>query len=217
MSKGNGVSRSRLSTEANAARRGEGLPRLGRPPATSRAQLEEVAFRLFAAKGFDETSIEDIASAAGIGRRTFFRYYSSKTDLVWGDFESELRRMAADLAAVPAAIPMMEGVRRSVVEFNRIPPEQVAQHRRRLGLILGVPTLLANSTLRFAQWRQVVAGFVAARTGTSPDDLRARVIGHCALGAAMAAYEEWLRDDQADLGQLLDRALAQLAGGFLPT
>jgi mycofactocin system transcriptional regulator len=173
-----------------------------------------VAFALFAAHGFDETSVDDIAAAAGIGRRTFFRYYPSKTDVVWGDFSAGLERMGAGLAAVPPSVPMMEAVRQAVIEFNRLPPDQVTQHRRRLGLILGVPTLLANSTLRFAQWREVVARFAAHRLGLEPDDLLPRVIGYTALGAALAAYEQWLRDDHADLARLLDEALGELGSGF---
>lgn len=173
--------------------------------------------RLFADRGFDETSVEDIATAAGIGRRTFFRYYSSKLDLVWGDFETELEHMRAALGATGPEVPMMQAVRAGVVGFNRIPPEIATQHRQRLALILGVPTLIANSTLRFAQWRGVVAEFVAARTGCGAEDLLPRVVAHCALGAAVAAYEEWLQDPDADLTAILDDALGRLAAGFATT
>ena len=59
-------------------------PRSGRPPATTRAELEKVAFRLFEQNGFDETSVDQIAEAAGIARRTSFHYSPSTADLVWG-------------------------------------------------------------------------------------------------------------------------------------
>jgi len=188
--------------------------RKGRPPSTSHATLEEVGIRLFIERGFDETSIDDIAAAAGIGRRTFFRYFPSKADLVWGDFEAELDRMRACLARLDPRLPMMEAVRQAVIDFNALQPEQEAQHRRRLTLILGVPTLIAHSTLQFAHWRAVIAEFAAQRLGQDPGDLLPRTIGHCALGAAVAAYEEWLRDTGADLGALLDEAFGQLAHGF---
>jgi mycofactocin system transcriptional regulator len=175
-----------------------------------------VAFRLFLEKGFDGTSVGDIASAAGIGRRTLFRYYPSKADLVWGDFGAELERMRTWLAVAPAEIPMLETVHQAVVNFNRIPADQVPFHRHRLGLILGTPTLLANSTLRFAQWRAVIAEFAASRLALRPDELLPRVIGYSALGAALAAYEQWLRDDEADLAALMDEALGELATGFRP-
>jgi mycofactocin system transcriptional regulator len=188
--------------------------RSGRRPSTSHDALEVVAFRLFGERGFDETSIDDIAAAAGIGRRTFFRYYPTKADVVWGQFGTQLDGMRAWLAAVPDDLPLMEAVHQSVIEFNRLAPDQVELHRRRLGLILGNPTLLANSILRFRQWRQVVAEFAALRLGLSEDDLLPKVIGYSALGAAMAAYEQWLQDPDADLERLLDESLGELADGF---
>jgi len=105
-------------------------------------------------------------------------------------------------------------VRQAVVDFNRLQPEQEVQHRRRLRLILGVPTLIANSTLQFAHWRKVLAEFAAQRLGQDPGDLLPRTIGHCALGASIAAYEEWLRDPGADLSVLLADAFGELAQGF---
>jgi mycofactocin system transcriptional regulator len=176
--------------------------------------LEEVAFRLFRAGGFDETSVEDIAAAAGIGRRTFFRYFPTKADVVWGEFGHQLDEMRTFLAEAPEDVPLMEVVHQAVIAFNRLPPDEVPHHRRRLGLILGVPSLLANSTLRFRQWRQVVAEFAAGRLGQEADALLPKVIGYSALGAAMAAYEKWLEDEDADLDTLLDEALGELADGF---
>jgi mycofactocin system transcriptional regulator len=176
--------------------------------------LEQIGIRLFLERGFDETSIDDIAAEAGIGRRTFFRYFRTKADLVWGDFDAELDRMRACFAAMDDHLPMMQAVRQAVVEFNVLPSDQEDQHRRRLTLILGVPTLIAHSTLRFAQWREVVAGFAAGRLGVEPDDMLAAVVGHCALGASVGAYEAWLRDPSLDLGVALDAAFAQLAKGF---
>jgi mycofactocin system transcriptional regulator len=189
-------------------------PRKGRPPATSHAMLEDVGIRLFVEQGFDETSIDDIAAAAGISRRTFFHYFPSKADLVWGDFEGELLRMRADVARLDPRLPMMDAVRRAVVDFNILRPEQVEQHRRRLTLILGVPALIAHSTLQFAGWRRVIADFTAQRLGLHPEDHLPRTIGHCALGTSLAAHEQWLRDAGADLGALLDEGFRQLGRGF---
>jgi TetR/AcrR family transcriptional regulator, regulator of mycofactocin system len=173
-----------------------------------------VAYWLFDKHGFDETSIDDITAAAGIARRTFFRYYPSKSDLVWGDFDEQCARLRQWFGEVPPEMPMMEAIHQAVLDFNRLPPGQEPFHRRRLGLILGVPSLLANSTLRFAQWRAEVAAFAARRLGLAPDALLPQVIGYSALGATLAAYEQWLRDEDADLMSLLDQALGELATGF---
>lgn len=188
--------------------------RLGRRPATTRAALEEIALTLFAQDGFDETSVAEIAAAAGIARRTFFRYCTSKTDLVWGDFEAGLERMRRQLHTTDGSVPIAQAIRVAVVDFNWLPPEQVPLHRRRMTLILRVPTLRANSTLRFAQWRQVVAEFAGQRLTVSPESLLPRTLAHCALGAAVAAYECWLEEPASDLAALLDAALRALGAGF---
>ncbi|MFI8089484.1 mycofactocin system transcriptional regulator [Streptomyces sp. NPDC086080] len=195
---------------------GAGSPgaRIGRPSATSRDRLESLAFELFASKGFEQTTVDDIAAAAGIGRRTFFRYHASKNDLVWGDFDGELARLRELLAACPRDVPMMDGLRDAVVAFNRFDPADVPWHRRRMELILRVPALQADSTLRYASWRQVVTAFVADRTGQSPDALLPRLVGYTALGTCIAAYEQWLTDPDADLAELLDTAMRELRGGF---
>ena len=186
----------------------------GRKRVTSRAELEQAAFALFAANGFDATTVDEIAAAAGIGRRTFFRYFPSKNDVPWGAFELELERMRVRLKACPPEVPLMDAIRLALVDFNRVSPAEVPLHRRRMELILRVPTLLAHSTLRFTAWRQVVAEFVAERTGGRPDELAPQVIAHAVLGVAVAAYEQWLDDPAADIGTLLDDGMRQLDAAF---
>jgi hypothetical protein len=83
-----------------------------------------------------------------------------------------------------------------------------------MALILGVPTLFAHSALRFTDWRQVIAEFVADRTGVRPDDLTPQAIAHAVLGICLAAYENWLEDESADIGELLDQAMRTLGAAF---
>ncbi len=201
-----------IPVPASPAVSGAGHP--GRRRATSRAELEQAAFTLFTERGFDATTVDEIAAAAGIGRRTFFRYFPSKNDIPWGSFEDELERMRVRLKACTPEVPLMDAIRVALIDFNRVAPAQVPLHRRRMELILRVPTLLAHSTLRFTAWREVVAEFVAERTGRRRDDLAPQTIAHAVLGVAIAAYEHWLDDADADLGALLDDAMRQLAGAF---
>jgi TetR/AcrR family transcriptional regulator, regulator of mycofactocin system len=186
----------------------------GRRRVTSQAELEHVAFELFEANGFEQTTVEDIAAAAGIGRRTFFRYFPSKNDIPWGVFEPELERMRARLKACPCEVQLMDAIRAALVDFNRVEPAQISRHRRRMELILRVPALLAHSTLRFAAWRDVIAEFVAERTDQRPDSLAPQAVAHAVLGVAVAAYEQWLDDENAELGTLLDLAMRHLAAAF---
>lgn len=188
---------------------------MGRPRVTSRAALERLAFELFARQGFDETTVDDIAAAAGIGRRTFFRYFASKNDLVWGDFDEQLRRLRTLLDEADPSAPIMDAVRRAVVEFNRFDPREVPWHRQRMKLILTVPTLQADATLRYASWRRIVSEFVAARTGQPVSAMAPRLAGSVILAAAVTAYEHWLSTGEgAALADLLDDTLRRVEAGF---
>jgi len=183
----------------------------GRRKVTSRADLENVAFDLFSRQGFEQTTIDDIASTAGIGRRTFFRYFPSKNDVVWGDFDADLERMRRRLSAVPAGMPLMDALREAIVDFNAIAPEQIPAHRRRMEFILRVPALQAHSTLRYAAWREVIADFVADRLALPPSALLPQAIAYAMLGVAVAAYEQWLASADSDHCDLLDEAVRTLA------
>jgi TetR/AcrR family transcriptional regulator, regulator of mycofactocin system len=189
-----------------------GAVRLGRPPVTTRDDIERVAMELFTAYGFDATTVDDIATAAGIGRRTFFRYFASKNHVVWGRFDDGLVQLRHRLAGVPADVPLADALRDAIVAFNALPPDQFAVHRQRMSLILNVDSLQAHSTLMYAEWRRVIAGFVAARTGEDVDDLRPQLAGHVLLGAAVAAYEQWLASPEKELSSLLEQSISRAVG-----
>jgi mycofactocin system transcriptional regulator len=186
---------------------------IGRPPSTTREEIEAVALDLFAERGFEATTVDEIAAAVGVGRRTLFRYFESKNDIAWGDFDWVMRRLREALDE-GAELPLMEALRRGVVESNRYPPEQEPGLRTRMTLITGSAALQAHSALRYAEWRGVVADWAAARLGDAPDDLRPRVIGYTALGSAMASFERWVASEDEDLLELLDAAFVALAAGF---
>jgi mycofactocin system transcriptional regulator len=188
--------------------------RAGRRPATSAAELERHALLIFEERGFDATTVDDIAAAAGIGRRTFFRYYASKNDVAWGDFDAHLETMRAALTAVPPRVPVLEALHRAILDFNTYPAAEADWHRRRMALILRTPALQAHSTLRYTSWRGVVAEFVARRTGRAAEALVPQAVASAFLGVAVAGYEEWLTHPEAELAGILDAALRLLVDGL---
>jgi hypothetical protein len=97
---------------------------------------------------------------------------------------------------------------------NRFGARELDELRIRMGLISSVPSLVAHSAVRYAEWCEVVAGFVADRIGGSPDDLGPQTVARAALGAAMAAFACWARHDTDDLIGEVDRAFRLLATGF---
>ncbi len=76
-----------------------------------------------------------------------------------------------------------------------------------MSLILRVPALQAHSTLRYAAWRGVIAGFVAGRLDEPVDSLMPQVVAQALLGVSVAGYEQWLADPDSELIPLLDAAL----------
>jgi AcrR family transcriptional regulator len=117
----------------------------GRPAVTTREELELVALQLFAERGFDSTTVDDVAEAAGIGRRTFFRYFASKNDVVWGDWDVALAYFRGRLAALPAEVDLMDGLREAVKAFNLLPDGAEAQHRVRMAMVLHTPAWPSTS------------------------------------------------------------------------
>jgi TetR/AcrR family transcriptional regulator, regulator of mycofactocin system len=189
-------------------------PVRGRPRSTTRAEVARTALELFARRGFEETTMEDIAAELGISRRTLFRYFASKNDMVWGDFDWVLERLREELDRAPADGPVMEAMGRAVVASNHYEPEDLPELRIRMTLITTVPALQAHSMLRYAAWRRVIAEFVAQRLDQKPDDLIPETIGHAALGTSMAAFVRWVKHPGDDLEHNLSRGYRLLASGL---
>ena len=187
--------------------------RPGRPPGTSRRAVSRTALEMFAERGFDETTVDEIAEALGVSRRTLHRYFASKNDMVWGDFDWVLARLRSCLDATDPDEPLHEALRAAVVESNRYENEQLPELRIRMRLITGVPALQAHSTLRYSEWRAVIADFVAGRLGCDAGDLIPQTVAHAALGTSMAAFLVWVDDPSSDLVENLDKAYRLLGAG----
>jgi TetR/AcrR family transcriptional regulator, regulator of mycofactocin system len=176
-------------------------PRVGRRPSTTQDHITSVALDLFASHGFDEVSVDDVARAAGIARRTLFRYYPSKNAIPWGDFDAHLNLMRELLAEGDQRVEIAEALRTALLAFNRFDDEE--RHRQRMRLILGTDALQAHSMTMYGGWRTVVAEYVARRRGEKPDGLVPQTAAWTLLGVALTAYEQWLTDESVSLERLL--------------
>ncbi|WJR32901.1 mycofactocin system transcriptional regulator [Mycobacteroides immunogenum] len=188
--------------------------RVGRRPSTTRDEITAVAMALFAQHGFDGVSVDDIAAAAGIARRTVFRYYSSKNAIVWGDFDSHLGVMRTLLEETPDTVDTSTALRQAVLTFNDFPMDETPRHRMRMRMILEIPALQAYSMLMYTGWRDVIAQFVAKRSGTDANSLLPQTVAWTLLGVALAAYEQWLADESSRLTTLLGRGFDAAEAGL---
>jgi AcrR family transcriptional regulator len=92
---------------------------VGRPEATTHAEIEQGAFGPFARDGFDATTLDAIAAEVGVGRRTLFRYYSSKNDIPWGKFDRTLDGFRRILDRMPRDVPLHDAVHRVLSSSTR--------------------------------------------------------------------------------------------------
>ncbi|GGY01267.1 acyl-CoA-like ligand-binding transcription factor [Streptomyces hiroshimensis] len=176
-------------------------------------ELTEAALQLLALKGFDAVTIDEIATTAGVSKRTFFRYFASKEDVV----VQFLADMGADMRAELAARSAEERPSAALQCAVGVPIATCADHSDRalrvVQLILRTPALHARFLERQAQWRDDLAAELAQRLGLDPDsDLYPRLAAGMALNAFDAVLHRWSGSDGAeDPAELIDRAFAVIA------
>jgi AcrR family transcriptional regulator len=158
----------------------------------TRDAIEAAAWRLFARKGFDETTVDDIAAAADVAPRTFFRYFPAKVDVLFADHPEEIALIRDTLAARPSGEPVVDALRRAVLEGIGKAVADPAPFLTRSRLVASVPAAHAHSRYLDARFEDVIAEAVAAERGS---DLEARVIARAAWGAACAARDIWVASD----------------------
>jgi TetR/AcrR family transcriptional regulator, regulator of mycofactocin system len=191
-------------------------PHRGRPRSTSSRELQLIALRLFTERGFENTTIEQIAAEAGVSERTFFRYFASKASVLWAEFEAEVNTILAELSLVPDDVPMMDAIRHAVVSANHYHAEGVPQMRMRMTLFATVPALSAGAAEHYEAWERAISEFAGARLCQSAESLYPLAVGRATLATCRAAYDRWSARADADLTVYLDAALAALAAGFDP-
>ena len=188
--------------------------RRGRPPGTSPRELEVIALRLFATLGYDATTVDQIATEAGVSRRTFFRYFDTKADVLWHDFDNEVAALGAAFDAADPQTPLMDAIRDVVVSVNRYRAADVPELRERIHLIATIPALQASSAPHYDAWEREVSRYAGLRLGVDPADLVPMAIGRCTLAACRAAFDEWVRRADQDLTHYLAASLTALGSGF---
>jgi mycofactocin system transcriptional regulator len=188
--------------------------RVGRRRTTTPDHITDVAIDLFTARGFAEVSVDDVAHAAGIARRTLFRYYASKNAILWGDFAAHLAHLQGLLDNVDPRVPLGKALRAALLAFNTFDECETARHRQRMRVILQTAELQDYSMTMYAGWREVMAGFVARRLGVRTSDPLPQTVAWTMLGVALSAYEHWLGDESVTLPEALASAFDIVGAGL---
>ena len=183
----------------------------------TRRTIQAHALRLFAAKGFQATTIEDIAAAAEMAPRTFFRYFPTKEEVVfWSEYPPKL---AESVARRPDDEPALEALHHGIVDGLAAIWDQDEERERmleRLRLAFRTPALHPRMRQQQAHWAAELAKILADRLGERPDNLEVRIIAAAVAAAVWVAAEEWqAQDGDGDLGALIDQALGTVLGAPL--
>jgi AcrR family transcriptional regulator len=178
----------------------------------TRRTIQAQALRLFAEKGFQATTIEEIAAAAEMAPRTFFRYFPTKEEVVfWSEYPPTL---AGFVAARPGDEPALEALRHGIADaLAAIWDQDGDRMQERLRLAFRTPALHPRMRQQQAGWAAAVAEILVGRLGARPGDLEVRIIAAAVAAAVWVAAEEWqAQDGEGDLGALIDRALGTVLG-----
>ncbi|MDH2413833.1 helix-turn-helix domain containing protein [Nocardioides sp. CER19] len=158
----------------------------GRPVEIDPSRLSRTAVELFAERGYDEVSAAEIATAAGISRRSLFRYFPTKSDLVWDGFQESLEVLSVALLEHgdhPPATAVVEAV---TVTAERTPVVELT--RTRLQILAAHPELVALGFGRLDEQIQLCAAYLRNR---GVEDLTAQVQAAAITAAAFTGYLHW--------------------------
>jgi AcrR family transcriptional regulator len=183
-----------------------------RKKAATKHAIQEHALRLFVEKGYDATTVDEIAAAAGVSHMTFFRYFPRKEAVVeYDEYDPLLEEL---VVARPAHEPPLTALHNAI----RAGLEKILSTDRealliRTRLVLRNPVLRARNLVAQDATRDLFASAMARRAGPTEADYATTVLASAVLGAIGVAIQTWTDHDDADLVALVDAAFAALETG----
>jgi len=180
----------------------------------TRRLLADVALDLFEARGFERATVDDIAAAADVSPRTFFRYFAAKDEALFDRAADVQEQFRALLASRPADEPLLVALREigiallagELVEEDRV--------RRVLALVHDEPALRSRYEALMAMIEADLTAWAAGRLGVPPSDMRPRLLAAAVLAARRVAMDVWLESPGEDLAGQVSRAIDLLASGL---
>jgi AcrR family transcriptional regulator len=132
--------------------------------------LQDAAYRLFAEKGYRQTTVDDIAAAAGVSTRTYYRYYKNKEDVVLRPLGDSLEHYREILAGRPSSEPAMQALQESFMEFTSEVEDPVM--RKRLELVAKEPELQRGAFALGTQWQNKITSDLVVKAPAGQTDRR---------------------------------------------
>lgn len=183
----------------------------------ARGRLEQAAMELFGERGFDRTTVAEIAARAGLTERTFFRHYADKREVLFGGGERMAELLRGAVARAPDSAAPLEVVAAALEQLGALIQEsrgrEFARARRRV--VTASPELQERERSKLASWAETLAG---ALRGRGVDDQAATLAAETGIAVFRVAFDRWVADgDDRDLPALIRESLGTLraltAGG----
>ena len=151
----------------------------------TRDTITRVALELFAERGYDETTLAEIADAADVSPRTIFAYFDSKEEILFCDAPAELDELKNALARRPEGSTTIDALRQVLASMD--PPDELARLRKQV--VTSSPALKLKMRARVAELEPVLVESFAKDLGSDPDDIRALLIAASATAAFTAVHD----------------------------
>src|SRR5437016_11716465 len=182
------------------------------------AELEAAALRLFSERGFDSVTVDDIAAEADVSRRTFFRYFASKEDVLLANHFVQLARLRDAMAARPPDEPILTALRNALLSMTGDFEDRKEMVILRGRIMRDTPSLQARSLVLQKAWEDAMQEMVAERLKVDPAlDLRPGVVSATTLAELGVSFQSWLSAGATgDLIAMTAEALDLLNGGLPP-
>ncbi|MET7423530.1 helix-turn-helix domain-containing protein [Dactylosporangium sp. NPDC005555] len=180
-----------------------------------RDRLVDAAFALFDERGYEQTTADDIADRAGVGRTTLFRHYRSKEDVIFPDHDRLLaivkERLATASKADTAIVAVTETVRLVLLRYV----EEGDRARLRYALTSRIATLRDREIATVARYQRLFREFIAEWMGPAPGAaLRAELMAAAVVSAHNHVLRRWLRRDTTEPAAELDAAMTEVVSLF---
>ncbi|MFN3876798.1 MAG: TetR family transcriptional regulator [Brevundimonas sp.] len=154
------------------------------------ARIQAEGMRLFLDRGFEATTLDDVAQAADVSRRTLLNYFGSKEEIVFSAKAGFPQIVADAIAARPADEPLLDMVENALVDLAQQP--QSEETKAVAVLIHGTPSLRAGDQAKYEQVERLLAEALAARKGLASDDIACRVVAGTAVSIMKLSLDAWL-------------------------
>jgi AcrR family transcriptional regulator len=176
-----------------------------------RQEIARAAWLLFAERGYEDTTVVEIARAAGISRRSFFRYFSSKEDVVVGTSDALAEDVLAAFARRPASEPPLVAVERALRPAIETRLADAAESRAIMSLLRESRTLRRALLERHARLEERLALLIAVRTGASlRRDPTPALLAFLARALMDTAFNVWYDQRPRNVGAMIDDLFRRL-------